>query len=281
VAGKGTGYALGTVQFHDSLNGCAVTGDRILVTADGGESWRDADGAVGASIGDLWFLDRMNGWAVGSRTLLRTSDGGESWRSLAVEDEDFSASAIQFLDDAHGWALSNIDGLMVTSDGGHRWSRVALPLGKNPPTMRAFAFVDAAHGWVVGDRGVILHTEDGGATWTRQTNGVPIERVIPKGEPPRPHDVLPELEVPPDRLTLSSVKFMDRERGYAVGWYNDVSESVVLATRDRGATWRVQRVQPGEYMGALFLLDATHAWVVGDRARTEPQVVLRYTGLEP
>src|SRR5215813_8029883 len=63
--GKGTGYALGTVQFHDSLNGCAVTGDRILVTADGGESWRDADGAAGTNIGDLWFLDRNNGWAVG------------------------------------------------------------------------------------------------------------------------------------------------------------------------------------------------------------------------
>jgi hypothetical protein len=50
---------------------------------------------------------------------------------------------------------------------------------------------------------------------------------------------------------------------------------VVLATSDGGATWRVERVVPGEILRSLFLLDATHAWAAGDRARTTPQVVLR------
>ena len=53
------------------------------------------------------------------------------------------------------------------------------------------------------------------------------------------------------------------------------AESVVLATSDGGATWRVERVVPGELLRSLFLLDAQHAWAAGDRARTTPQVVLR------
>ena len=52
----------------------------------------------------------------------------------------------------------------------------------------------------------------------------------------------------------------------------------MIATHDGGATWKVERVQPGEYLRSLFVLDATHAWAAGDRARTTPQVVLRYTG---
>jgi photosystem II stability/assembly factor-like uncharacterized protein len=128
---------------------------------------------------------------------------------------------------------------------------------------------------VAGDLGSLFHTSDGGMTWTRQENGVPVVRVIPQGEPPRPREPVPELETEPDRLSISAVQFADSARGYAVGYYADVGESVVLATSDGGASWRVERVQPGEMLRSLFLLDAQHAWAAGDRARTAPQVVLR------
>ena len=39
---------------------------------------------------------------------------------------------------------------------------------------------------------------------------------------------------------------------------------------------RVEHVQPGELLRSLFVLDARHVWAVGDRARTRPQVILRY-----
>lgn len=281
VPGEGTGFSLGAIQFRDTLNGLAVaSGGRILVTADGGESWRDATGARGAMLSDVRFFDERNGWAVGPSTLMRTEDGGETWRRVLDDDDYFSGNAIQFLDGFHGWLVSHGGLLKSTNDGGRTWTKVPLPLAKDErPTLWDITFTDAAQGWIVGEEGVIFHTVDGGTSWIRQTNGVPIVRMLPKGERPR-RDVLPELEVPPDRLTLTSVRFLDRQRGYAVGYYNDVAESVVMATRDGGASWQVQRVQPGEYLRSLFVLDPAHAWAAGDRARTAPQVVLRYTGLD-
>jgi hypothetical protein len=62
-----------------------------------------------------------------------------------------------------------------------------------------------------------------------------------------------------------------------VGYYADVAESVVLGTSDGGATWRVEHTQAGERLRSLFVLDASHAWAAGDRARTKPQVVLSYS----
>jgi photosystem II stability/assembly factor-like uncharacterized protein len=149
-----------------------------------------------------------------------------------------------------------------------------LPAGDRP-ALRDVFFLDSQLGWVVGEHGSIFHTDDGGERWVRQDSGVPVVRVLARGERPK-RDVVPGIEGPPDRLALHAVAFADANRGWAVGYYADVAESVVLGTRDGGATWRVERTQGGELLNALFALDTLHAWAAGDRARTSPQVVLRY-----
>src|SRR5262249_3851024 len=162
------------------------------------------------------------------------------------------------LDSLHGWLVAHGGALEFTNDGGLTWTRVELPLEKGErPTFWDITFCDRSHGWIVGEEGTIFHTEDGGATWVRQVSGVPSVRVIPKGEPRRPREPFPELEMPPDRLTLTAVRFADPLCGWALGYYSDVGESVVIGTRDGGASWQVERVQPGEYLRALFLLDRT------------------------
>jgi photosystem II stability/assembly factor-like uncharacterized protein len=281
-AGKGSG--LGHVQFRDSLNGCVTASyERILVTDDGGTSWRPVPGMGpgGGYVTDIQFIDAWNGWAAGT-LIARTTDGGETWRTLmrgASENGYLHANAIHFCSETRGWLVSHGGGLMWTDDGGRNWSPVALPLREGEhPTLWDITFSDASHGWVVGERGSIFHTEDGGATWALQESGVPIVRVIPKGEPPRPHEIVPELETEPDRPTVTAVAFADSTHGWAVGYYSDVAESVVLHTANAGASWEVERVQPGELLRALFVLDAEHAWAAGDRARTRPQVILRYVG---
>jgi photosystem II stability/assembly factor-like uncharacterized protein len=103
-------------------------------------------------------------------------------------------------------------------------------------------------------------------------------RVIPKGESPRPREVVPELEREPDRLSLFAVQFADARNGFAVGYYADVAESVVLRTVDGGASWQIECPVPGELLRSLFVLNPTRAWTAGDRARTSPQMVLSYTG---
>ena len=96
-------------------------------------------------------------------------------------------------------------------------------------------------------------------------------------DPKRPREPIPELETEPDRLALTAIQFADPDHGWAVGYYADVAESVILHTSDGGATWEVERVQPGETLRSLFVLDREHAWAAGDRARTKPQVILRYS----
>jgi photosystem II stability/assembly factor-like uncharacterized protein len=285
--GGGTQFGLGRVQFRDTLRWCVVgSAGIVLVTNDGGVTWRSvrygrspADG-----LSDIQFLDESNGWASGTASVVGTHDGGETWSPLVYgssENGYLSGNAIHMSDTQSGWLVGHSGALLRTGDGGATWTRVPLPLRADEhPTLWDVTFSDAEHGWAVGERGSIFHTTDGGSTWTRQENGVPEVRVPPKGEPPRPREPLPELETEPDRLALSAVWFLDSDRGWTVGYYADVAESVILGTRDGGASWNVERVVPGELLRSLFALDSTHVWAAGDRARTSPQVVLRYVGGE-
>ncbi|HTK69081.1 MAG TPA: YCF48-related protein [Candidatus Eisenbacteria bacterium] len=281
LSGGGARFSMGGVQFLDSLRGVSVGyGGIVLVTSDGGANWRPVryGRSGGDGLSDVQFIDSRNGWAVGPASVVRTQDGGETWSLLVTNKSEngyLSGNAIHFVDLWNGWMVGHGGALYRSSDGGVNWTRVPVPLGRDEhPTFWDVTFTDASHGWVVGERGTILHTEDGGVTWVRQQSGVPIVRVLPSSESPR-HDVVPELETEPDRLSISAVQFADDKNGYAVGYYADVAESVVLSTSDGGATWRVERVVPGELLRSLFLLDAQHAWAAGDRARTAPQVVLR------
>ena len=280
MPGGGDRSSLARVQFRDSLRGCATASHgRILLTDDGGRGWRAAAGTSGDTHFALDFVDAWNGWAAGS-AIARTRDGGETWRTLTrgtAGNGYLSANAIHFVDESRGWLAGHGGALLRTEDGGTNWTPVTLPLRAGErPTLWDVTFRGDTHGWVAGEHGTIFHTDDGGATWSRQETGVPIVRVVRRGEPPRPREVLPELETEPDQLTIKAIRFADALRGWAVGWYADVAESVVLHTADGGSTGEVEHVQPGELLRTLFVLDAGRAWAAGDRARTRPQVVLRY-----
>jgi len=285
LAGGGTGFSLNHVQFRDSLRGCAVCqGGLVLVTDDGGASWRTVRYGRGSGDGlsDLQFIDDRNGWAAGPASVIRTDDGGESWRPLVFNSSEngyLTPHAVFFMDTQRGWLAGHVGTFMRSDDGGVTWTKVPLPLKPGEhPSFWDVTFTDPSHGWVVGEGGSIFHTIDGGATWTRQENGVPIVRPIPKGEAPRPREPVPELETEPDRLTIFAVQFLDSARGFAVGSYADVAESAILRTEDGGETWRVDQVVPGEMLRSIFALDSAHVWAAGDRARTTPQVVMRYAG---
>ena len=284
VPGGGKGDGLGQVQFRDTLRGGVIAANgQILVTDDGGASWRPArvPGLGRGRLHGIQFVDEWNGWAAGTE-ILRTDDGGETWRLMirgASENGYLSANAIDFLDPTHGWLVGPTGTVMRTDDGGSQWTEVRLPLREGEhPTLWDIRFTDPDHGWIVGEDGVLFRTEDGGAGWSRETNGVPIARLTRKGEPVRRRDVVPELETEADHLTLAAIRFADPQHGWAVGYYPDIAESVVLRSDDGGVSWVTERVQTGELLRSLFVLDARHAWAAGDRARRQPQVVLRYTG---
>jgi photosystem II stability/assembly factor-like uncharacterized protein len=282
LEGGGRRFGLSRVQFLDSLRGCAVgSGGVILVTRNGGESWDlvHRGRSSGDDLSDVQFVDDENGWAAGSASILRTQDGGETWGALVYSTSEngyLSGNAVHFVDTRRGWLAGHSGGLFRSDDGGATWIPVPLPLriGERP-TLWDVTFTDASNGWVVGERGSIFHTSDGGANWTLQEAGVPVVRALPVGER-RKRDVVPELEAEPDRLTISAIRFVDPRHGCATGYYADVAESVILRTSDGGTSWKRERVLRGELLRCVFLASERHAWAAGDRARTEPQVVLRY-----
>ncbi|HEY6195875.1 MAG TPA: YCF48-related protein [Candidatus Eisenbacteria bacterium] len=285
VPGTAAGLGLNGIVFRDTARGCVVTSDgSIHSSSDGGRSWRAT--RTGRSPGDglahLQLLGELDGWAIGPASIVGTRDGGETWTVRArntLETGYLSGNAVAFTDDSHGWLVRHAGVLMRTYDGGTTWTRVGLTLPPGAaPTLWDVTFVNADQGWLVGDEGTIFHTSNGGESWQRQIEGVPVERVLARGERPRPPDIVPGLDGGPSRLSLTAVRFADPERGFALGSYADAGESVVLGTRNGGETWRTEHVAPGQHLHALFVLDRMHAWAVGDRVRERPQVLVRYRG---
>ena len=90
-----------------------------------------------------------------------------------------------------------------TTDGGGTWTE--KPLGGDYPTLRSIDFISPYEGWVVGEQGFIAHTVNGGNDWELQASGTSYR--------------------------LNAVRFLDNQRGYAVGDY------IILKTTNGGITW--------------------------------------------
>lgn len=115
---------------------------------------------------------------------------------------------------------------------------IAVPAARVPQAARAALLASTQAGARlvgVGERGVVMLSDDQGRTF-RQAREVPLD------------------------VTLTSVSFIDAQRGWAVGHWG-----VVLATRDGGETWVVQRkdVQVDRPLFGVHFFDAEHGVAVG------------------
>ena len=107
-------------------------------------------------------------WVTGPGARIAVSaDKGATW-TLTDLAKDAQLTAIQFVDEATGYAAGEFGMLLATKDGGATWASAGTTDKDFYPY--AALFKNANEGWVSGIAGKILHTEDGGKTWTRQTN---------------------------------------------------------------------------------------------------------------
>ena len=173
LPGGGTSFALTSIQFQDTLRGCAVgSAGTVLVTADGGESWREVrrGRTSGDGLGDLDFVDASHGWAVGSASLVRTEDGGQSWTPWMDRVDNPKGMHLYAIRPAGGTVyIVGEQGLVLKLDREkQRFTRVALPY-------RGTLFgVVGTPGMVLvhGLRGNAYRSTDGGANWTKVETGV-------------------------------------------------------------------------------------------------------------
>ncbi|QQZ38071.1 YCF48-related protein [Pseudomonas sp. SK2] len=142
--------------------------------------------------------------AVGERgVVLLSDDNGATWRQAMSVPVSVSLTAVQFIDERHGWVVGHAGVVLHSADGGEHWTlqldgkraatlelqaaqasadeqRVAaaqrlLADGADKPLL-ALSFADARHGLAVGAYGLAMSTVDGGRTWQSAMGRLPNRR---------------------------------------------------------------------------------------------------------
>lgn len=109
----------------DGVNIVLVGGaGTVLVSTDGGDSWKQAYVDTKVSVKALraaFFLNATTGWAVGdSGRVLKTDDGGFTWkpRSTNVAQNLYD---VVFIDATRGFAIGDQGVILGTTNGGETW----------------------------------------------------------------------------------------------------------------------------------------------------------------
>jgi|GEM_PF-1673927 len=103
------------------------------------------------------FGNPLRGWAGGKGAILTTYNGGKDW--MRQYEGPVQVSALDFADDKHGWAVTDL-GLLKTTDGG-QWVHTGRPA-------TTADLLTPSTGWVqVGS--TLSLTTDGGQTWAERT----------------------------------------------------------------------------------------------------------------
>ena len=149
--------------------------------------------------------------------------------------------------------------VLFSDDQGDNWTQGKMPFLR---MLTGVHFVDNQLGWAVGHQSMIFHTTDGGETWTRQLEGFDFQRQVNTDNLARSEQAYKKLsaelnenpsegreleledalfawedaqfyaEEAPVPTNLHDVLFLDRNRGWAVGAYGRMVQTV-----DGGNTW--------------------------------------------
>ena len=235
--------SINDIYFRDREDGYVLAGNRVLVTEDGGHSWRESGkflpAAFGGALPELYsvrFASKKRGWIVGSVSrrdtvvdslVLSTADGGQTWTRQRVATRD-ELIHLDFSGEKRGWIVGAAGTVLHTRDGGETWAR---QVSNTRATLYHVDFRNEREGWIVGERGTILRTVNGGETW------------VPAASPVR--------------STLLSVEFVSEDDGWAVG-----RGGVILRSADGGLTWVQQESRTRQHIYALYM-DKKQGWAVG------------------
>ena len=155
-----------------------VVGERghILVSADNGASWTQAEVPTRALLTAVHMHDERTGWAVGhDAVILRTGDGGETWTLVhQAPEEELPLLDVWFRDERNGFAVGAYGYFLATEDGGETWTSRAIseddfhlnalvpvagrsPEAQPPGPQRLY---------IAAEAGIAYRSDDGGATWS-------------------------------------------------------------------------------------------------------------------
>ena len=166
--------------------------------------------------------------------VLLTNDGGKTWAESPVKETCLS---LFFLPDATGWMVTDT-GLWSTEEGGRSWVKAKV----SPANLLRVWFLDRQHGFATGRQKHVFETKDAGVTWTpvdaaTKAPGDPIYTtygdIVFSGD----KGIISGWNIPPKR---GGPDWMDPVEAKAARQVPHVS--ILLETKDSGATWNEQHV---------------------------------------
>ena len=262
-------YRIGWAVGREAVAFGPGTTGTILRTVDGGHTWEPLSRRTLSGLTDFTPGGPMRAWVVGDGTdqhpsgLFFTNDAGKSWNPVLDQGRTAGWTGSYFADYEHGvlagrdgsfrrfvegavigsdadwpgdtpvrklagagqvvWAVGDRGQVRASQDMGRTW--VTPQIGVTPEIAAVWDFHGVALAgrsvWIVGRPGsVVLHSADGGVSWKAQRTPTP--------------------------LPLHDIHFIDENTGWAVG-----ALGTVVATKDGGATWTLQR-QGGSQAAVLW-----------------------------
>lgn len=197
-----------------------------------------------ANLHGVCFLSPEEGWVVGQLgKIFHTTDGGKHWGEQSSQT-NLLLTEVDFVDQSHGWAVGERGVILHSEDGGKSWkiqqSGVSYPLFD-------VDFIDQRKGWAVGHWGTILFTEDGGQHWSERS----LSRELKERN-----------QIDPAAL----IDVVDPTTGEVVAKAGQLLTKDVIAEILKRGLSNV-RVRDDVVLNAVFFLDDTHGWIVGEQGR--------------
>ena len=223
------------------------------------------------------FFDAVRGWVGGTTyipegmvgfedtaVISRTGSAGAEWEAVSGHETGPNTSAgwnfltvvaLDFVDDAHGWATLDDGTILVSTNGGVSWTVQAegsSGYADNNWSYPGLSMTDLTHGVAVGGWVGFIGSPQPRVAYT--ANGIDWQTA--------------ELSTYKG-AALESVHMVDAQHGWAVGTAVQADGiPLVLATTDGGITWTRQTTDlPDTGIGfhGVCFVDLNHGWAVGDQ----------------
>lgn len=168
-------YSGSCIHFLNQNTGW-VSGDKILMTTNGGTSWTVQYNTTGYyyKVESIYMLNQYKGFATNELpdTLLVTTNGGYNWIKKPVGTGHYLRK-VSFVNNNVGYILSDPGAFLKTTNGGDDWQIKPFTSSYNS---LAFDFANENTGWLGNAKGIIYKTTNGGINWIQK-------RALSGGEP--------------------------------------------------------------------------------------------------
>ncbi len=163
----------GKIFFISEQNGwCAMGGNFIKKTTNGGVSWSLVHMPVSSTMWELYFVNSSTGFAVGinvnsdSTYVYKSTNSGTNWQVFKGLSKKYPGMSVV---DQNNIYLCGYDGDFIkTNNGGTSWEYTMVD---NTTTLNDIIFINNTTGYVCGINGKVHATFNGGANWQSQSPG--------------------------------------------------------------------------------------------------------------